>query len=132
MSERIIAAPVIDPSTQPVWDAAAEGRLLIGLCRDTGRHFYYPRGASPFTLSANVELVQASGRGSIYSYTVMRVAQPYACAYVELEEGPRIFTNIVDCDFAEIRIGMKVRVVFKPSQDAEGTAGAPVPMFAPA
>jgi len=132
MSERIIAAPVIDPSTQPVWDAATEGRLLIGLCRDTGKHFYYPRGASPFTLSANVELVQASGRGTIYSYTVVRVAQPYACAYVELEEGPRIFTNIVDCDFAEIRIGMKVRVVFKPSQDAEGAPGAPVPMFAPA
>ncbi len=132
MSERIIAAPVIDPSTQAVWDAAAEGRLMIGLCRDTGKHFYYPRGASPFTLSPNVALVQASGRGSIYSYTVMRVAQPYACAYVELEEGPRIFTNIVDCDFAEIRIGMKVRVVFKPSQDADGAGGAPVPMFAPA
>lgn len=132
MSERIIAAPVVDPSTKPVWDAAAEGRLLIGRCRDTGRHFYYPRGASPFTLSSNVELVQASGRGTIYSYTVMRVAQPYACAYVELEEGPRIFTNIVDCDFDEIRIGMKVRVVFKPSQTAEGEPGAPVPMFAPA
>lgn len=132
MTERTIAAPMIDPSTKPVWDAAAEGRLMIGLCRDTGRHFYYPRGASPFTLSANVELVQASGRGSIYSYTVMRVAQAYACAYVELEEGPRIFTNIVDCDFADIRIGMKVRVVFKPSQTAEGLPGAPVPMFAPA
>jgi uncharacterized OB-fold protein len=131
MSERIIAAPVVDPSTRAVWDAATEGRLLIGLCRDTGRHFWYPRGASPFTLSPNVDLVQATGRGTIYSYTVMRVAQPYACAYVELDEGPRIFTNIVDCDFADIRIGMKVRVVFKPSQTADGMTGPPVPMFAP-
>ncbi|MBU8545166.1 MULTISPECIES: Zn-ribbon domain-containing OB-fold protein [Roseomonadaceae] len=132
MAERIYAAPIVDPSMKPVWDAAAEGRLLIGLCKDTGRHFYYPRGASPFTLSPNVEVVQATGRGTIYSYTVMRVAQPYACAYVELEEGPRLFTNIVDCAFEEIRIGMKVRVVFRPTQDAEGAAGAPVPMFAPA
>ncbi|MBU8539691.1 Zn-ribbon domain-containing OB-fold protein [Falsiroseomonas tokyonensis] len=132
MSERIIAAPVIDPSTQSFWDAAREGRLMLGLCRDTGRHFFYPRGASPFTLSPNVELVPASGFGTIYSYTVMRVAEPYACAYVELAEGPRIFTNIVDCAFEDIRIGMKVRVVFKPTRDAEGAAGAPVPMFAPA
>ena len=132
MSERIIAAPAIDPSTKPVWDAAAEGRLLIGLCRDTGKHFYYPRGASPFTLSPNVELVQASGLGTVYSYTVMRVAQPYACAYVELAEGPRIFTNIVDCAFEDVRIGMQVRVAFRPSQTPEGEPGAPVPMFAPA
>lgn len=132
MSERIYAAPIADPSTRPVWDAAREGKLLIGLCKDTGRHFFYPRGVSPFTLSPNVELVPASGLGTIYSYTVMRVAQPYACAYVELAEGPRIFTNIVDCAFEEIRIGMKVRVVFRPSQDAEGAPGAPVPMFAPA
>lgn len=132
MSERIIAAPVIDPSTKAFWDAAGEGRLMVGHCRDTGRHFFYPRGASPFTLSPNVDLVEASGVGTIYSYTVMRVAQPYACAYVELAEGPRIFTNIVDCDFSDIRIGMKVRVVFKPSQAADGSPGMPVPMFAPA
>ncbi|WP_439596097.1 Zn-ribbon domain-containing OB-fold protein [Falsiroseomonas sp.] len=132
MSERIIAAPVIDASTKPFWDAAGEGRLMLGLCRDTQKHFFYPRGASPFTLSPNVELVPASGLGTIYSYTVMRVAEPYACAYVELDEGPRLFTNIVDCAFEEIRIGMRVRVVFKPTQDAEGGPGAPMPMFAPA
>ncbi|NKC30027.1 Zn-ribbon domain-containing OB-fold protein [Falsiroseomonas selenitidurans] len=132
MTERSIAAPVVDPSTRPVWEAAAAGRLLLGLCRDTGRHFHYPRPVSPFTLSGNVDLVPASGLGTIYSFTVMRVAQPYACAYVELAEGPRIFTNIVDCAFEEIRIGMKVRVVFRPSQAADGTPGAPVPMFAPA
>ncbi len=128
MTERSIPAPAVDPTTKPFWDAARQGRLLIGLCRDTGRHFWYPRATSPFTLSGNVELVEAKGTGTLYSFTVMRVAQPYVAAYVELDEGPRIFTNIVDCAFEELRIGMRVRVAFKAT---EGD-GAPVPMFAPA
>jgi uncharacterized OB-fold protein len=128
MAERTIAAPIPDPTTKPFWEAAREGRLMLGRCRDTGRHFFPPRGVSPFTLSTEVEMVPASGRGTVYSFTVMRVAPPYAPAMVELEEGPRIFTNIVDGDFAEIRIGMAVRLVWKPT---EGD-GPPVPMFAPA
>jgi uncharacterized OB-fold protein len=128
MSPRSIAAPVVDATTRPFWDAAREGRLMIGLCRDTGRHFWHPRNVSPFTLSGNVELVAAKGTGTIYSFTIMRGPAPFAPAYVELDEGPRIFTNIVDCDLAEIRIGMRVRVEFKPSEGE----GPPVPMFAPA
>ena len=126
--DRTFQSPIPDPTTRPFWDAAAQGRLLVGLCRDTGRHFFPPRGVSPFTLSPNVELVPAQGTGSVYSFTVMRTAQPYAPAMVELDEGPRLFTNIVDCAFGEIRIGMRVRVAFRTG--AEG--GPPVPMFAPA
>jgi len=126
MSERMLPAPVEDPSTKPFWDAARAGVLMLGYCRDTQRHFWPPRGTSPFTLSSDVELRVASGRGAIYSFTVMRVAPPYAPAFVELEEGPRIFTNIIDCDLAEIRIGMKVRLEWK------ATVGAALPMFAPA
>jgi uncharacterized OB-fold protein len=128
MAEKTYAAPVVDPTTKPFWDAARQGRLMLGLCQDTGRHFWYPRGVSPFTLSTNVALVPASGTGSIYTFTIMRGAAPFCAAYVELDEGPRMFTNIVDCDLAEIRIGMRVRVVFKPT---EGD-GPPVPVFAPA
>ncbi len=128
MAERVIPAPIPDPTTKPFWDAAREGRLMIGRCRETGRHFFPPRGVSPFTLSTEVELVPASGHGTVYSFTVMRVAAPYVPAMVELPEGPRIFTNIVDCDFAALRIGMAVRLVWKPT---EGD-GPPVPMFAPA
>jgi hypothetical protein len=126
MSDRTLPAPIEDPSTKPFWDAAREGRLMLGFCRDTQRHFWPVRNTSPFTLSPNVELRAASGHGTIHSFTVMRVAQPYAPAFVELEEGPRIFTNIVDCDLAELRIGMKVRLEWKR------TEGAPLPMFAPA
>ena len=127
MAERAIQGPIPDPTTAPFWEAAKEGRLMVGRCRDTGRHFFPPRGVSPFTLSPNVELVPASGRGTLYSYTVMRMATPYAPAMVELEEGPRVFTNLVDVAFEDIRIGMKLRVVFRPTE-----GGPPVPMFAPA
>lgn len=129
MSDKPFAAPVADPVTRPVWEAARQGRLLIGLCKDTGRHFWYPRGVSPFTLSANVEFVEARGTGTVYSYTILRAGSPVCAAYVQLDEGPRLFTNIVDCDLAEIRIGTKVRVVFKGSEAANGEAGAPVPAF---
>ncbi|PWS37114.1 DNA-binding protein [Falsiroseomonas bella] len=125
--ERPIPAPIPDPITEPFWHAAREGRLTIGRCNDTGRHFFPPRGVSPFTLSPNVELVQASGRGVLYSWTVMRTKEPYIPAMVELAEGPRLFTNLVQVAPEDVRIGMALRVVFVPTAD-----GPPVPMFAPA
>lgn len=124
---RAIQPPIPDPTTAPFWDACRDGRLTIGLCGDTGRHFFPPRGVSPFTLSPNVALVPASGRGTLYSYTVMRTAQPYVPAMVALAEGPRVFTNLVDIAPEEIRIGMALRLVFHPTE-----GGPPVPFFAPA
>ncbi len=124
MSERAIPAPIPDPITAPFWEAAKDGRLMIGLCKDTGRHFFPPRGVSPFTLSSNVQLVPAAGRGTLYSWTVMRTKEPYLPAMVELEEGPRVFTNLMDVEIAAIRIGMALRVVFR-----ETDGGPPVPMF---
>jgi len=102
--------------------------LLIGLCGDTGRHFFYPRGSSPFTLSPNVTLVEAAGTGVIYSFTIARGREPYALAYVELTEGPRILTNIVDCDLDTLRVGAPVAVVWQITDDGETC----VPMFKPA
>jgi uncharacterized OB-fold protein len=122
-----IQAPIPDPTTAPFWEACRAGRLMVGFCRDTGRHFFPPRGVSPFTLSPHVELVAASGQGVVYSFTVMRTATPYIAAMVELAEGPRVFTNLVAVAPQDVRIGMAVRVVF---QATEG--GPPVPMFAPA
>jgi hypothetical protein len=62
-SDRALPEIKVDPTNKPYFDAVREGRLLIGLCKDTGRHFWYPRGCSPFTLSNNVELVEAKGHG---------------------------------------------------------------------
>lgn len=128
IKDRGLTAPTPNPETEAFWKAAEENRLLIGRCLTTGRAFFYPRALSPFTLSNQVEWVEASGRGTIYTYSFMaRAPEPFAIAYVELEEGPMILTNIVDCDADDIKIGMPVRLVFKPSE-----GGPPVPMFRPA
>jgi uncharacterized OB-fold protein len=128
MADRKLPAPQANPETKPYWDACAAGKLLVKRCRACGEHHYYPRAICPFCFSDDTEWRDASGRGTIYTYSVMRRAPiPYAIAYVELEEGPRMMTNIVDCDLDSIRIGQKVKVVFKPSE-----GGPPLPMFAPA
>ena len=125
--ERKIPAPEANPETRPFWEAAADGRLLIGKCRSCGKPHYYPRAICPLCGSDATELIQASGRGVVYSYSVMRrVPVPYALAYVTLDEGVTMMTNIVDCDLDAIRIGQRVRLVFKPSE-----GGPPVPMFTP-
>ncbi len=126
-TDREYPAPQIDPTTTSFWDAAREGKLMLGFCKDTGKHFFYPRGSSPFTLSPNVELVQSTGRGTIYSFSVARSKQPFAIAYVELAEGPRIVSNIVDCDLDALKIGQAVQLVWKPTEGG----GPPLPMFSP-
>ena len=126
--ERKIPAPPVSPETQPFWDAAVAGRLMIKKCGGCGQAHYYPRALCPFCGSDRTTWLAASGRGTIYSYSVMRrVPIPYALAYVTLEEGPTMMTNIVDGDLDRIRIGQAVRVVFRPTD-----GGPPVPMFAPA
>ena len=127
-AERRIPAPEANPETRPFWEAAAEGRLLIGKCRSCGKPHYYPRAICPLCGSDATEMVQVSGRGAVYSYSVMRrVPVPFALAYVTLDEGVTMMTNIVDCDLDAIRIGQRVQVVFKSSE-----GGPPVPMFSPA
>jgi uncharacterized OB-fold protein len=126
-AERKIPAPEANPETRPFWEAAAAGRLLIGKCPACGKPHYYPRAICPFCGSAPTEWVAAAGRGIVYSYSVMRrLPVPYALAYVTLAEGVTMMTNIVDCDLDAIRIGQRVRLVFKPSE-----GGPPVPMFTP-
>ena len=101
---------------------------MVPRCGDTGRFFWYPRKVSPFTLSGNVETVEAAGTGEIYTYSIMRRSDPqYAIGYVRLDEGITMMTNFVDCDFDSLAVGMRVRVVFV---EAEG--GQKVPCFTPA
>ncbi|MGH7087727.1 MAG: Zn-ribbon domain-containing OB-fold protein [Stellaceae bacterium] len=125
--ERKILAPQPNPETKAFWDAAAAGRFMIGKCDACGATHYYPRALCPFCFSDRTRLEQASGEGAIYTYSVMRRTPVlYAIAYVTLAEGPTMMTNIVDCDLDRVRIGQKVKLVFKPTE-----GGPPVPCFTP-
>ena len=127
LQQREMPAPPANPESAAFYAAAKEGRFLIGRCTDTGQFFWYPRAVSPFTFGA-ATLEPASGRGTIYSFSPMRrVDPPFTIAYVTLEEGPTMLTNMVDCDPDQLSIGQAVTLVWKPAAD-----GTPVPCFTPA
>jgi len=126
-TERKYPAPAVNPEIKPFFDAAAEGKLALKRCAACGQSHHYPRAICPFCASDRTEWTMASGRGTIYSYSVMRrAAPPYVIAYVTLEEGVSMMTNLVDCDFDALRIGQPVRVLWTPTD-----GGPPVPMFTP-
>lgn len=121
-------APEPNPETEPFWAAAREGRLLLKRCTKCKELHYYPRTICPFCFSDETDWVEASGSGTIYTYSVMRrVPSPYAIAYVALDEGVTLMSNIVDHDLDDLRIGQRVKLVFK-----ESASGQPIAMFSPA
>ena len=129
LMSRPIPAPMVSIETKPFWDAAAEGRFLIGRCNDCAKAYWYPRAICPHCLSANTKLEESPGEGVIYTYSVMHRSPtgPYAIGYVTLDEGPNVLTNFVDVAPDGLAIGMKVRVKFQPTE-----GGPPAPVFAPA
>ncbi|MFZ3559094.1 MULTISPECIES: Zn-ribbon domain-containing OB-fold protein [unclassified Streptomyces] len=127
--------PEPDAFTRPYWDAAAGGRLLLRHCADCGRHHHYPREFCPFCWSENGGWREASGRATLYTWSVVHRNDlppfggrtPYTAAVVDLAEGPRMMTEIVACAEAELRVGMELTVDFR-----EGGSGFAVPVFRPA
>lgn len=116
------------PETLPFWEAAAQGRFVVKTCRNCERPHWYPRIVCPHCRSTDLEWREASGRGTVYSYSVMRRAEtPYVVAYVRLDEGTTLLTNLVDCDPDSVRIGQAVSVRFRQAPD-----GRSMPVFAPA
>ena len=114
-----VPVPRVNSETKPFWDATAEGRLVLPHCDACGFVIWYPRAFCPECASTDVSWKQASGLGTIYSFSITRKGQgdyrnasPYVLAYVELDEGPRVLTNIVDCDPESLEVGGRVRVVF--------------------
>jgi uncharacterized protein len=113
------SAPTISPETADYWAATAEGRLLLKRCDACGHVIWYPRAICPDCHSTDTSWFEASGRGEVYSFTVNRrgdgpwkEAAPFVLAYVELAEGPRVMTNIVDCDVDSVAIGQRVTAVW--------------------
>ncbi len=129
MNERIMPAPTVTPENSAFFDAAAQGRYLVKRCDDCNAYHYYPRAMCPHCGSFATQWKESSGRGHIYTVTVMRSAQiPYAVGYVTLEdEGVRVLTNFVDADLNTLKIGQPVKVAFRKSE-----GDVVVPVFAPA
>lgn len=125
MSSRKIPAPRVLPETLAYWQAADEGRLLVKRCRACGQPHHYPRDICPHCLSDDTTWTDAQGTGTVYSFSTMGQGDAaYTIALVTLDEGVTMMSNLVDCDIAAMRIGQRVRVVFKPSE-----GGHAVPMF---
>lgn len=127
--------PTPDEFTEHFWDAARDGHLLIGRCSACGKAHYYPRPFCPHCGSESVAWEEASGDATLYTWSVVyqndlppfggRV--PYVAAIVDLAEGPRMMTNVVECDHAALSAGMALRVTFQDIGD-----GYSIPVFAPA
>lgn len=114
--------PLPEPSdtSRPFWEGARAHELRLQRCHDCGKHIFYPREICPFCLSERLDWIVASGKGKVYSYTVVRRAMhpafkedvPYVLAIVELDEGPRLSTNIIGADPERVRVDMPVRAAY--------------------
>jgi uncharacterized protein len=132
--------PVPDRDTAPFWEAARQGRLVLPRCLDCGRRHFYPRAICPHCMGGSLEWVEASGRGSVHSFTVVHRPPsgfeddvPYVVALIDLEEGVRMMSRITGCAPAEVRIGLPVEVVFQAgAADAQaGPEEFQLPFFQP-
>jgi len=147
--------PDIDAFTRPYWEAAADGHLLLRRCDACGRAHHYPREFCPHCWSEAVTWERASGHATLYTWSVVHrndlppfgARTPYVAAVVDLEEGPRMMTEVVDCAEGDLLVGMALEAAFRAqgaesedgaegSENSEGLVGAVgvvvVPVFRPA
>ena len=103
--------------SQPFWDATRDRHLLIQWCTSCDEPVFYPREACPRCLGTDLVWREASGRGRVYTFTVDFRApdQPVTVALVELDEGIRMMSNIVN--YTELEVGMPVSVSWEPLSD---------------
>jgi uncharacterized OB-fold protein len=125
-----MARPVPHPDTltAPYWADAQAGKFALPRCEACGRHHFYPRPACPHCGSDRIAWVEASGRGTVYSFSVVHRAPgpafagdvPYVVAIVETAEGPHLLSRVVGIALDQVRIGLPVRVAFeRVSDDAQ-------------
>lgn len=131
MSE-LLPKPIPNADSQPYWDAAREHRLVIRKCNGCGALHFMPRFICPECWSEALEWVESAGKGRVHSFSIIRRAPlaafadkvPYVTALIELDEGPRMVTNIVGDDALSVAIGDTVTVSFEDRGD-----GAMLPQF---
>ncbi len=116
--------PVPTPDSRPFWNGLAEQKILLKHCRDCDCVFHYPRVTCPNCLSSDLDWKQASGQGTLYTYTISRRPThplfadevPQFMAVVELEEGPRITSTLLNVPEDKIQIGMALTPVFEHNE----------------
>ena len=129
--------PRVQPESAFYWEKCRERELWLRRCRACGKAYFYPRDICPYCFSRNTEWVRSSGRGTVYAFAIVhrapapafRPEAPYVAAIVELEEGARMPTNLVDVepDTAHVRCGMAVEVLFR-----DASPEISLPVFRPA
>ena len=120
--ERPLPQP-ITPEAKPYWEGLREQKLMLPRCRACRRAFFYPRVVCPHCHASDIEWFQASGRGKLHSFEIayqsfnkaFKVKPPFVLAMIELEEGPRMMSNLISIepDPKKIRCDMPVEVVFE-------------------
>lgn len=127
-------APTPTPDTEHFWEGTRNHKLLLQRCKDSGTVYFPPRAFCPENGSTNIEVFEASGKAKLISYTINNrqhpsFESPYAIAIVQLEEGPMMMSNIVDCEQTPeaLVLDMPLEVTFEKVSDV-----ITVPLFRPA
>jgi hypothetical protein len=128
-----LPAPIVNADSAAYWEGARRDKLRLQRCGDCRTLRFFPRYLCTACGSDRTEWSEVSGRGTVHSFTIVHRAAfpefqaitPYVVALIDLEEGPRMMTNIVGDDAREVAIGDAVEVVF----EARGSEGAKVPQF---
>ena len=114
--------PTPTPDTQPFWDAAKRHQLSLPKCKACGQLHYFPRPFCPHCFSWDLEWVRCSGKGKLYSYVInhrpapgFEEEAPYVIAVVELDEGPRMLSNLIDIEPTPeaVQVDMPVEILFQ-------------------
>jgi uncharacterized OB-fold protein len=128
--------PSPTPLSEPFWDATRSQQLIVQRCDDCNATVWYPRERCTSCLGDRLRWVESTGRGEVYTFNIMHKAAnpmladmaPFVLALVDLDDGYRIATNIVGCEPAEVRCGLRVDVTW----DEELSDGRRLPLFRPA
>jgi uncharacterized OB-fold protein len=117
-------APTPTNISQPFWDGINKHRFLLQRDPETGRCQFYPRGINVYSGKQNSEWIEATGKGTVYSFTETLVPsrgfegrEPYLIATVELDEGVRLMSLLHNCPSADVKIGMRVRMCWDKIND---------------
>ena len=124
--EKPVPVPFHAELSKPFWEATRNGKLVMPLCKSCENIFFYPREACPLCSSMDLTWKEVSGRGKVYTYTRVRQAvhpafqseYGHIYAIVELEEGPKLPSNIVDCDPDDVYVEMPVSAVFEKANES--------------